>query len=147
MERSGASLCDWREGREKMATRKTSSFDADDGQEHPSKRRHVENDAAAVDPPSLDSLNDDFLLNILSHTPIEHLNTITCCNRRLCAMRAHESLDQSREGFINIREGSTFESLCNVIVNNNWNEDFQGNMTKVTITGMERIRLYDRSRE
>lgn len=126
-----------------MATRKA-SFDADDDSEHPIKRRRVlqqeeQRDSAATDPPSprLDTLNDDCLLRVFSYSATQDLNNLAMVNRRLCAIRAHESLDQTREGILTITDGCTFESFCNTIVDNDWAEDFQGNRTKMKIVGAE----------
>jgi len=91
----------------------------------PSKhQRRFEEGAAAAPPPSLDSVNDDCQMLILSHLPTEHLSNVAVCSRRFREARAHESLDQTRTGTIVCREGSTVDGLFNTIAENEWNAVF-----------------------
>lgn len=133
-----------------MAPRKTPA--ADDSDPPPSaKRRRVLDDTNEAGTSrhvaSLDSVNDDCLLLMLSSLPTKDLNTAAMCNRRFRAARAHESLDQTRTATIVISEGSTAESLFTSIANNGWNERLQGNFTSLKIVGANRLRAPNNLRE
>lgn len=112
-----------------MAMRKASDFCADDHEEPLSKRPRFHENSVA----SLDSLNADCLLLVLSYLPAEDLNAIAICSRRYRQARSHESLDQTRSGTIVISEGRTWESVVETIINNDWNQVFQGNRTHLKL--------------
>lgn len=61
-------------------------------------------------------------------------------NRRFRAIRADESLDQTREGIITITDGCTFDNLCDAIVNNDWDQEFQGNRSMLKIVMADKLR-------
>lgn len=86
----------------------------DPSEEPPRQRQRLEEaaDAPAVTPTSLDSLNEDCLVQILSYLPTEDLNNnIPFCNQRLRTARNHESLDQTRTATLMLSRGFTFEEL------------------------------------
>lgn len=127
-----------------MASRKAAVDNAGDDNGRPSKRPRFDQDTVddGTAGPSLDDLNGDCLLQILSYLPADDLNSIAICSRRYRVARAHESLDQTRTGTIIISEGYTFRSLCDSITGNNWNEVFQGNRTHLTVIGLENLMIH-----
>lgn len=119
----------------------TSRKAADEG-ERPNKRPRLDDDASDNAPPgpSLDDLNGDCLLHILSYLHFDDLNSIAICSRRYRTARAHESLDQTRTGTIIISEHNrTCASFFNRVTSNGWNEVFQGNQTHLKIDGLENL--------
>jgi len=120
-----------------MTTRKA-TVDVDD--EQPSKRRRA-NETAFTASASLNGVNDDCLLLILSHLPTEDLNNVAMCSRRFREARNHESLDQTRMGTIICSDAgvTSVRSLFDNIASNRWNEVFQGNYTSLKIVGVENL--------
>lgn len=91
----------------------------------------VEHDV--VIPPSLDCVNDDCLLLILSYMPADVLNSVAICSKRWCAAPAHETLDL-------VSAGSTIDSVVDSIINNEWNNVCQGRRTKLEVMGLGRLK-------
>lgn len=100
---------------------------------HVNKRRRTNKNQSTA---SLMELNDDCLLEIMSSLSIDDLSSVALCNRRLCKLRNHGSLDQTREGTVLIREGSSINSLLDAISLHDWNSIFSGNRTKLKIVGL-----------
>lgn len=117
-----------------MATREASEL-VDKGDEPPSKRPRTTQDLV----PSIECLNGDCLLLVLSYLPAEDLNSMAICSRRYRHARAHETLDQRRSGTIILRERCTFQSVMSKIINKDWNRVFQGNQTHLKMEGLERL--------
>lgn len=125
----------------KMTTRKASFDRVDINEEEddrPVKRPRLSHGAFDYSP-SLGSLNDDCLLQILSYLPADDLNSIAMCNRRYRVARANEDLDQTRTGTIFIPAGSSVDSFLNAIHDKGWNQVFEGNRTCLRIVGMENL--------
>lgn len=124
-------------------TQRKAEFRAED--EPQSKRPRIGEGAVAVADDdtastSLNSVNDDCLLLILKFLPSDDLpNSVAVCSRHCQKARAHESLDQTRKGTINVAEGTRFDTLVPTIVRNGWNEAFQNIRTHLEILGLEKL--------
>lgn len=118
-----------------MTTREATELASED-HEPPNKRPRLQENRPAA---SLDSLNDDCILLVLSYLPTDDLNSIAICSRRYGHARSHESLDQSRPGTLTILEGTTLDAIRDRIVSNNWSQAFQGNRTHLKVDRLERL--------
>lgn len=118
-----------------MTTRKASDPEGESEPPGASKRPRIHEN-----PPFLDCLNNECLLQILSYLPAEDLNSMAICSGRYRQARAHESLDQTRSGTIILRMGlATYESIAKAIVDNNWDQASQGNRRHLKVEGVQRL--------
>lgn len=82
-----------------MASRKACDDDSNVQEQQPPTRQRIEESGAA--PASLESLNDDCLVLILSYLSMNDLNdNVVFCSPRFREARNHESLDQTRTATI-----------------------------------------------
>lgn len=121
-------------------SKRARSEDASDADEaRPTKRQKVKGIASSP----MDRLNDDCVLLIMQFLLTEDLNSIEICSHRCQQARGHGSLDQTaRTGAIVCTEGSTWSSLYNKIIKNDWNTMFSGNRKKLKIVGFEELSCF-----
>ena len=83
---------------------------------------------------SLDDLNSDSLVNILSCLPNDDMDSVAICSKSCReAIRASDTLDQTRTGAIMCTENTTLESIHGAFVRQGWAEVFTGNRTRLKV--------------
>jgi hypothetical protein len=82
--------------------------------------------------PSFDSLNNNCLVNVLSHVSSDEMNNIAFVNRSCREARSSDSLNQTGTRTIILREGATPSSICDAIIRGQWNA-FADNRTSLKI--------------
>lgn len=99
---------------------------------------------ASVIMTTLNHVNDDCLVKIMSFLNIGELNDATLINSRFCVARNHSSLDQTRTATIVIAS----ENMANIldlyetIASRGWTHAFaeNSNNTRLKILGLQRLR-------
>ena len=116
-------------------------------EERPVQRPRVqEGDIEYGTPLSLDDINDNCILEIFKYLSVEEeLNsTVVFISSRYLDLRNHDSLDQTRTGTIVCTERTTLESIYDAFVDQEWNQVFTGNRTRLKVVGLERMRRLPR---
>ena len=99
-----------------------------------SKRRKIKKKQKTESLP--EGLNDDCLINMLSHLVSEDLDSVGMCSQRLCNMRNKDPLDQTRTGTIVCTEGTTIRSLLKRIKKEEMEKVFSGNRKRLKLVGI-----------